>query len=88
MRTMSTHWLWRMRLVAACVAAFAATGLAAARAVSLAEVAPAQLIPSEAPALLGPITESGRKGWDCKPEHVAAAVASRDAELPSDNPAH
>ena len=85
MGTMSTHWLWRLRLVVACAAALAATGVAAAKAVSLAEVAPAQLIPSAAPALLGPIAESGRKGWDCKPEHAAAAATSREAELPSDN---
>ncbi|MBV9148952.1 MAG: hypothetical protein JO024_03740 [Candidatus Eremiobacteraeota bacterium] len=82
---MSTHWLWRLRLVLACAAALAATGVAAAKAISLAEVAPAQLVPSQAPALLGPITEAGRKGWDCKPEHAAAAATSREAELPTDN---
>ncbi|MBV8689547.1 MAG: hypothetical protein JOZ59_05515 [Candidatus Eremiobacteraeota bacterium] len=85
MMTMSTQWLWRLRLTTACVAAFAATGLAAARAISLADVAPAQLIPSATPALLGPITESGRKGWDCKPERAAAAPTTREADLPSEN---
>ena len=40
------------------------------------------LQPSEAPALLGPITEVGRKGWACKPEKAAAARSARDAELP------
>jgi len=42
-----------------------------------------QLLPSAAPALLGPITETGRKGWDCRPERAAAAATSQDAELPS-----
>jgi hypothetical protein len=31
---------------------------------------------------LGPITEVGRKGWDCKPEHAAVASSAAKAELP------
>ena len=42
------------------------------------------LTPSAAPALLGPITSAGRKGWECKPEHVAAAPDWKAAELPAD----
>jgi len=40
------------------------------------------LQPSAAPALLGPITEAGRKGWACKPEQAASARHWQDAELP------
>jgi hypothetical protein len=31
---------------------------------------------------LGPITEVGRKGWDCKPEHAAVASSALKADLP------
>lgn len=41
------------------------------------------LTPSAAPALLGPITSTGRKSWDCKPEHVAASPQIQDSELPT-----
>jgi len=41
------------------------------------------LQPSAAPSLLGPITESGRTGWACKPEQAAAAKTAAAAELPS-----
>jgi hypothetical protein len=40
------------------------------------------LVPSAAPALLGPITESGRTGWDCAPEHAATARTATGAGLP------
>ncbi len=40
------------------------------------------LTPSATPALLGPITESGRVGWACKPEQAAASGAWQNAELP------
>ncbi|MBV8148534.1 MAG: hypothetical protein JO092_05555 [Candidatus Eremiobacteraeota bacterium] len=43
-----------------------------------------QLVPSVAPSLLGPITSVGRKGWDCKPEHMAAATEWKQAELPAE----
>jgi hypothetical protein len=43
-----------------------------------------QLVPSAAPSLLGPITSVGRKGWDCKPEHAAAATGWKEAELPAE----
>ena len=43
---------------------------------------PASLVSSAPPALLGPITESGRAGWDCKPEHAAIARTASGATLP------
>lgn len=46
---------------------------------------PASLSASAPPALLGPITESGRTGWDCAPEHAATArTAAAGAGLPRD----
>ncbi len=45
---------------------------------------PASLVPSAPPALLGPITESGRTGWDCAPEHAATARTATGVGLPRD----
>ena len=45
---------------------------------------PGSLVPSATPSLLGPITESGRTGWDCAPEHAATARTSTSAGLPRD----
>ena len=42
------------------------------------------LASSAPPALLGPITEAGRTGWDCAPEHAATARLSTSAGLPRD----
>jgi len=39
---------------------------------------------SSPPALLGPITESGRTGWDCAPERAATARTATAAGLPHD----
>jgi hypothetical protein len=44
-----------------------------------------ELTPSAMPPLLGPITSSGRVGWECKPERAAGATGWRDAELPRDS---
>jgi hypothetical protein len=57
--------------------------VAIAGATSIEELLAVGLAPSAAPALLGPITSSGRIGWECKPERAAAAAPWRDAELPS-----
>jgi hypothetical protein len=38
---------------------------------------------SAQPALLGPITASGRAGWDCVPEHHATAPKAAEADLPA-----
>ena len=43
---------------------------------------PGSLVISAPPALLGPITESGRTGWDCAPEHAATARTATGAGLP------
>jgi hypothetical protein len=43
----------------------------------------AVLQPSDAPALLAPISEAGRNGWNCAPEHAAVARSAKNAELPS-----
>ncbi len=45
---------------------------------------PASLVTSATPLLLGPITESGRTGWDCAPEHAATARTATGAGLPRD----
>jgi hypothetical protein len=41
------------------------------------------LQPSDAPALLAPISEAGRNGWNCVPEHAAVASVAKNAELPT-----
>lgn len=75
-----------LRLLAAglMTAALVCGGAALAKAASLEELLAGQLVASSAPALLGPITSEGRKGWDCKPERAAAAARRREAELPPD----
>jgi len=45
---------------------------------------PGALPASAAPALLGPITASGRSGWDCAPERAATARTAASAGLPKD----
>ncbi len=68
-------------LLAAAAISLAAAGFAGAS--SIEAMLEGSLQPSAAPALLGPITESGRTGWACKPERAAAATDARAAELPS-----
>ena len=58
--------------------------IAAAGAASLEDLLAGALAPSAAPALLGPITSSGRVGWACKPEKAASAAGWHEAELPHD----
>jgi hypothetical protein len=57
---------------------------AIAGAASLEEMLSGALVPSAAPALLGPITSAGRVGWECKPERAAASSQISVAELPPD----
>ena len=45
---------------------------------------PGSLVPSAPPRCSGPITESGRTGWDCAPEHAATARTATAAGLPHD----
>ena len=56
-------------------------GFARAAALQLDGLA-AGLPSSVAPALLGPINELGRNGWNCLPERAAVAKTASAAELP------
>lgn len=62
----------------------AAGGVAVSAEATLEELSHAQLQPSSLGDLLGPITESGRVGWECAPEHAARSKTARGAELPTD----
>jgi hypothetical protein len=57
-------------------------GLARASLVALDGVAGAAYAPSATPGLLGPINETGRTGWDCAPERMAAASQAAHSALP------
>jgi hypothetical protein len=72
------------RSAIAVVLALGACAGAAAGAELLAGDPSASLVTSALPALLGPITESGRTGWDCAPEHAATARTAAAAGLPHD----
>ncbi len=56
-----------------CGAAIAAGAAGFAGASSIESMLDGALQPSAAPGLLGPITESGRTGWACKPEQAAGS---------------
>jgi hypothetical protein len=68
------------------VAGVLALGACAAAAVGaeLLQSDPATLAASAPPALLGPITETGRTGWNCAPERAATAKTAAAAGLPHD----
>jgi len=72
-----------LRWTTAAVLALGACAGAAVGAELLADD-PASLLTSAPPALLGPITVSGRTGWDCAPEHAATAKTATGAGLPRD----
>jgi hypothetical protein len=74
--------MWNLRrwLLAGALALIASAG--AAVGAELVASDPASLLPSDAPALLGPITESGRTGWDCVPERAARSRDAAPAGLP------
>ncbi len=77
----------RVRLVlVVCAALLGGAGLTVARASvpDLADLTRTTLVPSAAPALLGPIDALGRNGWKCVPEQAAKATSVRSAELPQD----
>lgn len=61
----------------------AAAGLAVGAEATLEQIGAGNLLPSEPAAVLGPITESGRTGWDCAPERAARAKKIKAAGLPS-----
>ena len=70
------------RLAIAAVLALGASAGAAAAAELLLDDPTTSLVTSALPSLLGPITESGRTGWDCAPEHAAKARTATAAVLP------
>ncbi len=70
----------RRVVVAVVLAAAASVGIAFGAEVALGD--PQGLLPSEPPALLGPITETGRTGWDCAPERAARSKDAQSGELP------
>ncbi len=57
---------------------------AAAGAEMLLDDPAASLVDSAPAGWLGPITESGRTGWNCAPEHAATARTASAAALPHD----
>jgi hypothetical protein len=78
-----SRFLVRAALCAALLTAVAGgTAAGVAGAASVESMLEGALAPSAPPALLGPITEAGRKGWACKPEQAASASRAHDAELP------
>lgn len=83
---MSRLWVRLALCAALAVAAAGGAAAGAAGASSLETMLAGALRPSDTPALLGPITEAGRKGWTCKPEQAAAARNWRAAELPGATP--
>jgi hypothetical protein len=81
---MSSALVSRLLAVLLLACGLVCTRMAVANAASVADLLAGGLTASAAPGLLGPITSVGRKGWDCKPEHAAAAQHWRTAELPPD----
>ncbi len=81
-----TRWRIPWTLLLLTLAALTAGGIAVGAEATLEELARAQVSPSAFADLLGPITEAGRTGWDCAPEHAARARTARAAELPADAP--
>jgi hypothetical protein len=79
MSRMRIRWTVLLTLV---VLLATAGGLAIGAELSIDDLGHSQLAPSSAAPLLAPITEVGRKGWDCMPEKAARAKTARAAELP------
>jgi hypothetical protein len=77
---MRPMWDLRRWLLAGALAVAASAG--AALGAELVTGDPASLLPSEPPALLGPITETGRTGWNCPPERAARSHDAAAAGLP------
>jgi hypothetical protein len=71
----------RRAAICAMLAGLASVAVAAGAELALGD--PMLQHPSDPPALLGPITESGRTGWDCAPERAARARQASGAELPA-----
>ena len=81
MRRLRARWTVLLTLLAVLAAA---GGIAMGAQATLEDLGHAQLQPSAWADLLGPITESGRVGWECMPERAARAGNARGAELPAD----
>ncbi|HYZ17724.1 MAG TPA: hypothetical protein VE591_15040 [Candidatus Acidoferrum sp.] len=71
---------FRRWLVAVALALAASAGAAVGAELVLGD--PASLVPSELPRLLGPITETGRTGWNCAPERAARSKDATAGGLP------
>ena len=85
---MSRHPVRSLLVSVAFALAVAAGAAGFAGAASVEAMLDGALQPSAAPGLLGPISESGRTGWACKPEQAAAAKTAGSAELPAADSAH
>jgi hypothetical protein len=85
MEVVSRTHLLRVLAALLLAGAFVFSGrIAAAGAASIEDLLAGALAPS-APALLGPITSTGRVGWACTPEKAASAAGWHEAELPHDS---
>ena len=58
-------------------------GFARASIVAIGDLAYGPFAPSAIPALLGPINELGRNGWQCRPEQAVQATKASSAALPA-----
>jgi ABC-type transport system substrate-binding protein len=72
------------RSVIAVLLALGACAGAAVGAELLLDDSTGSLVSSAIPPLLGPITETGRTGWNCVPERAATARTAAAAGLPHD----
>ena len=64
----------------------AVVGIAFGAESTLEELGALPLSASDPPGLLAPITEAGRNGWNCAPEHAAVALTAKGAELATSAP--
>jgi hypothetical protein len=71
---------FRRLAIAVALAVAASVGVAAGA--DLLQGDPGLLEASAPPGVLGPITEAGRTGWNCAPEHAATAHSASAAGLP------
>ena len=82
MGVMSRALVRRLLIPALMAGVLFGAGIVYANAPSLAALTASGLLPSDIPMLLGPISESGRVGWACKPEKAAGSSAADAGELP------
>ncbi len=88
MGVMSSHLVRRIVLGGLLFAGLLSARFAVAGATTLESMLENGLLPSSVPALLAPISESGRTGWACAPERAAAATRAGAAELPASTDSH